>query len=140
MSDHLEINTMIYDNEKNIYKYNIDYIRGNHAIMSMMAVYIENIYPNERESIFNIKTENHSHNISKDLHININYKSQLYFTDDIIGNSALFDLIEVSFSDDFFTDLDKTKYDLIDNTSLNIYDIEEIINQKGSLKPTIIIF
>ena len=58
----------------------------------------------------NIKTENHSHNISKDLHININYKSQLYFTDDIIGNSALFDLIEVSFSDDFFTDFSSFGY------------------------------
>lgn len=57
MSDHLEINTMIYDNENNIYKYNIDYIRGNHAIMSMMSIDIVNAYPNEKEIIFGKKME-----------------------------------------------------------------------------------
>jgi len=128
MPAYLEVNTMIFDSQNSIYRFNIDYIKENNAMLNMMSIDISNINPNETEWVFDIKTDNMTE--SQKVYLDISYNPGLYLEDSSDGNDDLFSLLSANFSDDFFAPINEASNFLKDNTSLSTADISAIILQK----------
>ena len=128
MPAYLEVNTMIFDSQNSIYRFNIDYIKENNAMLNMMSIDISNINPNETEWVFDIKTDNMSE--SQKVYLDISDNPGLYLEDSSDGNDDLLTLLSANFSDDFFAPINEASNFLEDNTSLSTADISAIILQK----------
>ena len=101
MPAYLEVNTMIFDSQNSVYKYNIDYIKENMAMFNMMTIDISNINPNETEWVFDIKTDSMTE--KSKVYLDISDNPALYMADGSDGNDDLFSLLSANFSDEIFS-------------------------------------
>lgn len=132
MPAYLEVNTMIFDSQNSVYKYNIDYIKENMAMFNMMTIDISNINPNETEWVFDIKTDSMTE--KSKVYLDISDNPALYMADGSDGNDDLFSLLSANFSDEIFSEYEETTNYLQNETSLSTADILAIIQQKQETK------